>query len=66
MLGENKFKFEILKFCDTKWEISYWELYYQMHEHVLFRDDSYNGIINVRLSKFPKFVEKFKKENNIF
>lgn len=62
-LGEDKFKFEIIRFCDTKWEISYWELYYQMQNHVLFRPDSYNGIINVRLSKFQKFIDKFSSEN---
>ena len=61
-LGEDKFKFEIIKFCDCKWEMTYWELYYQMQNHVLFREDSYNGIINVRISKFQKFVDQFAKE----
>ena len=62
-LGEDKFKFEIIRFCDTKWEINYWELYYQMQNHVLFRPDSYNGIVNVRLSKFQKFIDKFSSED---
>lgn len=61
-IGEDKFKFEIIRFCDCKWSLSYWELYYQMQDHVLFRDDSYNGIINVRLSKFPKFIEQYRLE----
>lgn len=61
-LGEDKFKFEIIKFCDCKWLLSYWELYYQMQNHVLFREDSYNGIINVRISKFQKFVDQFAAE----
>lgn len=47
-------------FCDTKWELSYWELKYQMDENVMFRADAYNGIINVRLGKFSKFIEKYK------
>ena len=53
--GEDKFKFTIIRFCDSKWECSYWELYHQMYNHVLFREDSYNGIINVRISKFQKY-----------
>lgn len=61
-LGEDKFKFEIIRFCDCKWSLSYWELYYQMQEHVLFREDSYNGIINVRLSKFQKFIDRYRDE----
>ena len=61
-LGEEKFKFEIIRFCDCKWACTYWELYHQMQNHVLFREDSYNGIINVRLSKFQKFIDQFKDE----
>lgn len=61
-LGEDKFKFTIIRFCDSKWECSYWELYYQMHNHVLFREDSYNGIINVRISKFQKFIDQYRNE----
>lgn len=62
-LGEDKFKFEIIKFCDCKWLMTYWELYYQMINHVLFREDSYNGIINVRISKFQKFIDMYSQEN---
>ena len=61
-LGEDKFKFTIIRFCDSKWECSYWELYHQMHNHVLFREDSYNGIINVRISKFQKFIDQYREE----
>lgn len=64
-LGEDKFKFTIIHFCDCKWKCSYWELYYQMQNHVLFREDSYNGIINVRLSKFNKFVNEYKENNEL-
>ena len=60
--GEDKFKFTIIRFCDSKWECSYWELYHQMHNHVLFREDSYNGIINVRISKFQKFIDQYREE----
>lgn len=58
--GEKAFKFEIIQFVETKWELSFWELWWQMKEDVMFRDDTYNGIINVRLSKFPKFVKKYQ------
>ena len=61
-VGEDKFKFTIIRFCDCKWEMTYWELYHQMHNHVLFREDSYNGIINVRISKFQKFIEQYRDE----
>lgn len=54
------FKFEILQFVDTKWELAFFELYHQIQENVMFREDSYNGIINVRLSKFPKFIKKYE------
>lgn len=60
--GEDKFTFKIIRFCDCKWECTYWELYYQMQNHVLFREDSYNGIINVRISKFQKFIDRYKDE----
>lgn len=61
-LGEGSFVFQIIRFCGCKWEMTYWELYHQMQNHVLFREDSYNGIINVRLSKFQKFIEQYQKE----
>lgn len=60
--GKDKFKFTIIRFCDCKWEMTYWELYHQMHNHVLFREDSYNGIINVRISKFQKFIDQYREE----
>lgn len=60
--GKDDFKFEILQFVDTKWELAFFELYHQIQENVMFREDSYNGIINVRLSKFSKFIKKYEKE----
>ena len=48
-LGTDKFKFEILRWCDSKWELSYYEARLQFNEEVLLRDDYYNGIINVRI-----------------
>ena len=48
-LGMGSFKFEILRWSDSKWELSYYEARLQFKEEVLLRDDYYNGIINVRI-----------------
>lgn len=44
-LGEDKFQRNILKFCFSKKQMSYWEQYYQFEYNVLFREDSYNDNI---------------------
>lgn len=64
-LGENEFTFEILEFCESKWMMSYEELRLQMLNNVLLRNDSYNGIVNVRLSKFQSMIDKYDKANQI-
>lgn len=64
-LGEDQFTFEIVEFCDTKWMMSYEELRLQMINNVLMRNDSYNGIINVRLCKFPSLIEKYGNKSQI-
>lgn len=43
-LGEDKFKKEILKLCNSKKQLTYYEAYFQMKEEVLFID-SYNDHI---------------------
>ena len=48
-LGKGSFKFEIIRLCDSKWELSYYEARLQFKEEVLLRNDYYNGIINVRI-----------------
>ena len=53
-IGIDKFKFEILRWCDSKWELSYYEARLQFKEEVLLRDDYYNGIINLRIGKRRK------------
>ena len=50
-IGIDKFKFEILRWCDSKWELSYYEAKLQFEEEVLLKDDYYNGIINLRIGK---------------
>lgn len=64
-LGEKEFTFEILEFCENKWMMSYEELRLQMLNNVLLRTDSYNGIVNVRLSKFQSIIDKYDKANQI-
>lgn len=48
-LGKKHFKFEILKFCDSKWQLSYEEAKIQFEKEVLLKELYYNGIINLRL-----------------
>ena len=48
-LGKDKFKREIIYLCKTRGETNYMEVYFQITEHVLLREDNYNGIVNVRL-----------------
>lgn len=56
-LGKDKFKFEIIKFCSCKWELSYQEASLQFEERVLLNPDKYyNSIINLRINKAPKDI----------
>ena len=56
--GKNNFRFEILKTCGSKWELAYEEIKEQIKQEVLLRDDYYNGIINVRIGRPPKNLNK--------
>lgn len=53
--GKHNFKFEIIEFCDSKFSLAYKEAKIQFDEEVLLRDDYYNGIINLRVSKPKSF-----------
>ena len=46
-LGEDKFEKEILRFCSTKKQLTYYEIHYQIQYAVLFTD-SYNDNIQGR------------------
>lgn len=50
--GKDKFKFEIVKWCNSKAELAYFETKMQFDNNVLLSDEYYNGIINCRLCKF--------------
>lgn len=57
--GKDKFIFKIIKTCESKWELAYFEITEQIKNNVLLRDDYYNGIINVRIGRPPKkFLEQ--------
>ena len=53
-LGKGKFKFEILRFCQSKSELAYYEAKMQFDHDVLLKEEYYNGMINLRLSKIKK------------
>jgi len=53
-LGKDKFIFKIIKVCQSKWELAYFEIKEQIERNVLLRKDYYNGIINVRIGRPPK------------
>jgi hypothetical protein len=59
--GKDKFIFKIIRTCDSKWALAYFEIKEQIDKDVLFREDYHNGIINCRIGKAPKAeLEKFK------
>jgi hypothetical protein len=62
--GKEKFIFKILKICNSKWALAYYEIKEQINRDVLLRDDYYNGIVNVRIGKIPK-SELILIENNV-
>jgi hypothetical protein len=64
--GKENFEFKILRICDSKWALAYYEIKEQIDKSVLFKDEYYNGIINCRIGKAPKAeLEKFKDKGVI-
>jgi hypothetical protein len=56
--GKENFKRTMIKMCKSKWELKYEELKIQIENDVLFREDTYNGIINARLGNCPKVLKE--------
>jgi hypothetical protein len=54
--GKDSFSFEIIEICDSKFALAYREAKIQFEEEVLLRDDYYNGIINLRVSKPKRYL----------
>lgn len=56
--GKDKFTFEIVWLCESKFELAYYEAKRQFDNDVLLRDDFYNGIINCRIGRAPDALLK--------
>jgi len=52
--GKENFTFKIIKVCNSKWALAYFEIKEQIERDVLLKNDYYNGIINVRIGTPPK------------
>jgi hypothetical protein len=53
LIGESNFKREILRYCNSKNELSYYEAKYQFDYDVLLDESKwYNGWISVKVRKF--------------
>ena len=52
--GKENFTFKIIRTCDSKWALAYFEIKEQIENDVLFKDEYYNSIINVRINAPPK------------
>jgi hypothetical protein len=62
--GKDKFVFKILRTCDSKWALAYFEIKEQIDKDVLFKEEYHNGIINCRIGKAPKAeLEKYKQKH---
>ena len=59
--GKENFIFKILRTCDSKWALAYYEIKEQIDREVLFKEEYLNGIINCRIGKAPKLeMDKYK------
>lgn len=56
-LGAENFTREILYYCTSRGSASYLEMYEQVQRNVLFDDNYYNGIINVRIGASKSLTE---------
>ena len=66
-IGKDKFKFEIVRFCQSKFELAYFEAKIQFEHDVLLKDGFYNGIINCRIGRAPKaLLEQFHNESRCY
>lgn len=63
--GKDTFKFEIIKFCESKFELAYYEAKIQFDHDVLLKEGYYNGIINCRIGRAPDaLLKKLAQEKN--
>jgi hypothetical protein len=69
-IGKDKFTFEIVWLCDSKFELAYYEAKKQFDNDVLLKEGFYNGIINCRIGRAPdallkKLLEQSRLEATI-
>jgi Putative endonuclease segE, GIY-YIG domain len=63
--GKPNFRREILHMTTCKWESAYLELWEQITQNVILRDDSYNSILNLRIGKVPKSLKEKYQQSEI-
>jgi len=63
LYGYENFKREIIYLCESKSEMSYYEAKLQFDNDVLFRDDFYNGIINLRVKRCKTLKKRVDKDS---
>ncbi len=51
--GPENFRREILHLCESQWVAKYLEAYEQVKRRVLFDEESYNSMFNLRIGKCP-------------
>lgn len=54
--GKQNFEFVILEWGYSKFELGYKEIKLQLEKDVLLKENYYNGICNIRLSKAPSYL----------
>lgn len=69
-IGRDKFTFEIVWLCDSKFELAYYEAKKQFDNDVLLKEGFYNGIINCRIGRAPdallkKLLEQSRLQSTI-
>ncbi len=53
-LGKDNFQFDILQFCHSKMELSYFEVWWIFHYNALFSDMYYNEYVGCRMRNKKK------------
>ncbi len=62
--GKDKFNFEIVRLCQSKFELAYYEAKMQFENEVLLKEGFYNGIINCRIGRAPaELLQRVVDEN---
>lgn len=56
--GKENFSFTILEWCNSKFELGYKEIKLQLLNDVILNESYYNGIINCRLGRPPKYFKQ--------